>query len=571
MKLEEEQLYTDVLVVGSGAAGTMAAIKAAAKGASVLIVTKGPFPSGNSSIALAGYGAPLGYADPRDSVQVYFEDIIRAGQGLCNEKIVRAWTGKIIELTNEMDEWGIDLVKEDGKFSQIPWGGHTYPRMVHHYRSTGLVVMKCLGAKSREMGFKVLEHTLIGGLLREGEAISGAWGFQYPTGNPVFISAKTVIWATGGMGHLFPFTDNVKMATGEGYSIAFRAGAEMTGMEFCHFLRTICYPEPLRTSSVVVGTIVTLIKKGGARHYNNLGQRFMRTYFPGEGDLQSDNEEIVRAMSREIYEGRGGPHGGVYLDVSDVPEEVWEKECASLWEKATRAQINLTHQPLETLPYPHDMIGGIKIDETGRTAVSGLYAAGENAGGAHGAARIGGSALSEAIAFGAICGENAAESAANLERQPEISQIQKLEVTGHLQSLLNKKSGLSPAETRIQIQQIVNKYLNVARDETGLNKALTELEETEANVLPRMTAWSEEEKKRNSQIAEALEVEGQVELAKIIAKAALIRKETRGGHFGGHYRIDYPQRDDKNWLKNIVLKREPGGAISSYTEDPVKA
>jgi len=571
MALEEDRLYTDVLVVGSGAAGAMAAIKATAKGASVLVATKGPYPSGNSSIALAGYGVAIGHADPRDNSQVYFEDIIRAGQGLCNEKIVRAWTSKILDLTREMDEWGIDLIKENGKFSQVPWAGHTYPRMVHHYRSTGRAVMQCLGAKSKEMGFNVLEHTIIGGLFRDAEAISGAWGFKYQTGTPVFVSAKTVIWATGGMGHLYPFTDNVKMATGEGYPIAFKAGAEVTGLEFCHFLRTICYPEQMRTSSVIARSVMTLIKEGGARYYNNLGQRFMRKYFPGEGDLEGDNEEVVRAISREIYEGRGSPHGGVYLDVSDVPEEVWKQECAPLWEKATRAEINLTHQPLEIVPYPHDMVGGIRIDETGRTTVSGLYAAGEAAGGAHGAARLGGSALSEAIAFGAICGENAAEAAVNLKRQPEISQIQKLEATEHLKRLLNRKSDLSPAQARTQIQQIVNKYLNVARDETGLNQALAELREIETNVLPRMTAWNEEEKIRNSQIAEALEVEGQVELAKIIATAALIRKESRRGHFGGHYRTDYPQRDDKNWLKNVVLKREPNGSIYYYTEEPVKA
>ena len=571
MTLDASELHTDVLVVGSGAAGVMAAIKASAQGVGVLLVTKGPYPSGNSSIAMGGYGVSIGHADPRDNAQIYFEDIIRAGQGLCNERIVRAWTSKIIELTKEMDEWGIDLIKENGKFSQLLWAGHTYPRMVHHYRSTGIAVMKCLAAKSEKMGIKALAHTIVGGLFRGDKAIVGAWGFQYQTGTPVFISAKKVIWATGGMGRLFPLADNVKMATGEGYSLAFKAGAEITGMEFCHFLKTISYPQQMRTSSVITRFINTLIDKGNARYYNNLGQRFMRQYFPGEGDTKNDNEAVVRAISREIYEGRGSLHGGVYLDVSDVPEELWKKEGAPLWEKATRAQIDLGRQPLEIAPYPHDMIGGIKIDEAGRTAVPGLYAAGEAAGGAHGASRIGGSALSDAIAFGAICGENAAKSAVNMRRQPEISQIHKKEVTEHLRDLLNRKSELSPAEVRIQVQQIANKYLNVARDEKGLNKALTELKGIEADALPRMSAWNEEEKKRHSQIAEALEAEGQVELAKIIARAALIRKESRRGHYGGHYRIDYPEQDDKNWLKNVVLKREQGGSISYYFEEPVKA
>jgi fumarate reductase (CoM/CoB) subunit A len=571
MALEGEQLHTDVLVVGSGAAGAMAAIKAVNQGADVLVVTKGPYPSGNSSIAAAGYGAPLGYADPRDNPQAYYEDITRAGQGLCNEKIVRAWIGKIIEITKEMDGWGIDLIKENGKLSQKPREGHTYPRLVHHYGTTGSAVMKCLGEKSKEIGFKILDHTIIGGLFRDAESIAGAWGFQYHSGKLFFISAKVIVWATGGMGNLYPFTDNVKMATGEGYTIAFKAGAELTGMEFCHFLPTICYPEKMRTSSSVLRFTKILIKAGGARYYNKLGERFMRKYFPAEGDFTNEESDIVKAVSREIYEGRGSSHGGVYLDVSDVPEELWKKECAPLWEKAARAGIDLTAQPLEILPHPHDMIGGIKIDENGCTAVPGLFSAGETAGGAHGASRLGGSALSEALSFGAICGENAARSAAGIKRQPEISQNRKLEVNEHLQSLLNRRSDLSPAVIRLRVQQIVNKYLNVAREEIGLNQALAELKETEANMLPEMIVWSDEEKKMNLQIAEAMETEGQVELAKIIAQAALIRKESRGSNYGGHYRIDYPDRDDKNWLKNVVLKREPNGSISYYTEDTVKA
>lgn len=575
MVLEANELKTDVLVVGSGAAGTMAAIKATAKGANVLVATKGPFPSGNSSIAMGGFGAPMGYADPRDNAQVYFEDIVRAGQGLCNQKIVRAWTNKIVELTKEMDEWGIDLIKENGKFAQIVYTGHTYPRMVHHYRTTGAAVMKCLGARSKETGFKVLEHTIIGGLFKDGDSISGAWGLRYQTGELVFIAAKTVIWVTGGMGHLFPYTDNVRMITGEGYSLAFKAGAELTGMEFCHFLPTICYPEEMRTTSVVIPFINMLIKGGGARYYNILGQRFMRKYFPGESELKtnsrSSNEEIVRTLSREIYEGRGSPHDGVYLDVSDVKEDFWKKECAFLWEKATRASINLTYQPLEIVPYPHDMIGGIKIDETGGTTVPGLFAAGEAAGGAHGASRIGGSALSEALAFGAICGENAARSAADLKRQPEISQARKQEVTRRLESLLGGKSDVSPSEIKSKVKKIVHRYINAAREKAGLDKALAELKEIEDHILPLLTVRNEDEKKRILQIAEAIEVEGQVELAKIMASAALVREETRGGQYGGHYRIDYPERDDKNWLKNVVLKREPNGSFSHYTEEPVKA
>ena len=217
--LEISKISTDVLVVGSGAAGAMAAIKAMAEGAEVLVVTKGPFPSGNSSIALAGYAVALGHADPRDNPQVHFEDSIKAGNGLSNQKLVRTWVTKIVELTREMDSWGIDLIKDGDKFAQRPWEGHTYPRMVHHHLATGKAVMKCLGKKSREIGVKVLEHTIVGGLLKKDGMVVGAWGIQYQTGQLLFIEATAVILTTGGMGHLFPITDNVKTITGEGYTL----------------------------------------------------------------------------------------------------------------------------------------------------------------------------------------------------------------------------------------------------------------------------------------------------------------------------------------------------------------
>lgn len=567
--LESVELSTDVLIIGGGAAGAMAAIKAKQEGVDTLVVTKGPYPSGNSSIALAGYAVALGHADPRDNPQVHYEDVMKAGNGLNNEKLVRTWVSKIIELTGEMDSWGIDLIKEGDKFAQRPWEGHTYPRMVHHHLTTGKAVMQCLARKSDELGVKAVEHTIVAGLLKSDGRVAGAWGIDYRNGRLVVISAKAVILTTGGMGHLFPMTDNVAAVTGEGYALGFNAGAELIGMEFCHFLPTPCYPEKMRVRYAFMRHINGLINEAGAKLYNGLGERFMLEQYPDTGERDKNGEDITKAIGLEICEGRAGAHGGIYLDVSGVSEEMRKTNFAQVWDTAARAGVDLSYQPIELAPYPHDLVGGIKIDETARTNVPGLFAAGEAAGGSHGASRFGGSALSDAMAFGAIGAKAAACYARELGEQSPLAKDQIADVERTIDGLLSPKEGSPPSELKRKIQDVAHNYLNVVENAEGLNKAIRGLESIEKDGLSRMSAWSDDGKERISRLREAIEVTGQLETAKAMATASLFRTESRGGLFGGHYRSDYPDQDDENWLENIVLRQENGG-ISLRTESPVK-
>ncbi|MFC1909066.1 FAD-dependent oxidoreductase [Chloroflexota bacterium] len=532
MTIERRELSTDVLIIGGGAAGAMAAIKAMNKGAEVLVVTKGPFPSGNSSIALAGYAVALGNADPRDNPQVHFEDALKTGNGLNNRKLLRTWVTKIVEITREMDSWGIDFVREGDKLEQKPWEGHTYSRMVHHHMTTGKAVTQCLDKKSKEIGVPALEHTIVGGLLKQDNKVVGAWGIQYQTGELLFIRSKAIILATGGMGHLFPITDNVKTITGEGYTLAFRAGAELIGMEFCHFLATACYPEKIKVGHVFLGYINNMINNG-ARLYNSKGERFMKKKFPDTLEKGLGGEEFTRAIGLEICEGGGGPHGGVYLDVSDIPVEMQKTVFAKVWDNAARAGVDLSYQPIELAPNPHDLVGGVVIDETGSTGVPGLFAAGEATGGAHGASRFGGSALAEALAFGAIAGESAADYAKQLEKPSTWDEEQLAGVQNRIETMLSTKEGVKPSELKRSIQMVAYNFLNAGRNEKGLKKALGELQRLEREMLPRMIAQAEDEKERAAQLREAIETDGQLELAKIIATAALCRQESRGGYFGG--------------------------------------
>jgi len=570
---ETEVIDTDILIIGSGAAGTMAAIKAITAGAEVLLVTKGPFPSGNTSIGLWGCSVAIGHADPRDNPQVHFEDTLKGGNGLNNRRMVRAWVTEILELFKEMDRWGIDLIREGDKYAQFPWPGHTYPRMVHHQNNTGRAITQCLARKSKEVGMPVLEHTIVGGLLKKEETVVGAWGIQYQTGQFVLIRAKAVILATGGLGHLFPRTDNVRTITGEGYTMAFRAGAELTEMEMCRFILSICYPEKLTLaagfrSPVDFHLLFQLINKGGARFYNALGERFTRRPRPGTEERGKSNEQLIHDIGWEICEGRGSAHGGVYLDVSDVPPEMQKKDFAVLWDTAARIGLDLGYQPVEVAPHPHDFIGGVRIDETTRTRVEGLFAAGEVTGGSHGASRMGGQALSEALAFGAIAGRNASSYVKRMGKRIPWDEQQLAGVRDRIETWLSAREGVKPSELKKRIQAIADKYLNIVRNGKELTKALEELRQLEGKTLPRMSAWAEDPKERAANLRDAIEADGQLELAKIIATAASYRKESRGGHYGGHYRSDYPSKDDQNWLKNIILKRELG-AISCTTAPPV--
>lgn len=557
--LETKEFDTDVLIVGGGGAGAVAAIRALSEGSRVLVATKGPFPSGNTSLAMGGYSAALGYADPRDNPDVHFEDIMKTGKGLNNPNVVRARTKEIVKVTKELDEWGIDFARENGKLAQKPapaW--HTYSRIVHQGFNTGKVITKCLREKTREMDIKNLEYTVIGGLLKDGKKIAGAWGFNFRTGEFILIKAKAVIIATGGMGHLFPNTDNVDQITGEGYALAFNAGAELVDMEMAHFNIAPCFPEGIRASIPVSGIIRDFINEGNAKLYNNQEERFMKKDYPDTAEKGRTGMELARAVGREICEGRGSTHDGVYLDLSDITEDMKNGIFSKAWKRFSSRGIDLNTQRLEIAPYPHDFLGGIKIDGKGRTNIDGLFAAGEAAGGSHGADRPGGAALSDALAFGSIAGKNAADYSADFNKEPSPDMGPAEENRLALESILSRKEGKTPEEIQKQLQLIAHRYINIERNDKGLRKAIEELEQIKREELPRMSVSGTDTSEHSKNMLKSIELKGQLVLTRLIAEAALCRQESRGGDFGGHYRSDYPLQDDKNWLKNIVLKDKDG-------------
>jgi fumarate reductase (CoM/CoB) subunit A len=553
---------TDVLVVGGGGAGAMAAVKAKAQGARVVAVNKGPYPSGNTSLAKGGYAAALGHSNPRDNPQVHLEDILKTGM-INNAKVVKAWTDEIIGLTRELESWGVEFVKTGDKFYQDIGAGYTYPRIVRH-RAMGRALTKCLGEKSLELGVDILEHLIIGGLFTSDEQVVGAWAIQYQTGQLILINAKATILATGGLGNIFPVSDSVLGVTGEGYVLAFRAGAELVDMEMADYQMTPCYPEGMKEHGANAGLF---LESGGARLYNGLGERFVKRYYPDTAERGRNRSLIARCIATEISEGRAGPHGGIFLDASDMTPDLLERpHFKAVVEGFRHAGVDLRFQPMELVLAIHTFLGGARIDERCSTNLKGLFACGEVAGGVHGVARMGASALSSMLATGSIAGNNAANYALTLRTQTPWDEHQVLEVKERLERLGSKKGGIEPSRLKESIHTVTGKYLNMVKDATGLTKALQELKRIEHELLPQLSAWQADESGTGIRLRDAIEADGQLELAQIIATAALCRQESRGGH----YRKDYPMQDDDNWLKNIVLKREKG-AISYRTVPVVKA
>jgi fumarate reductase (CoM/CoB) subunit A len=388
--------------------------------------------------------------------------------------------------------------------------------------------------------------------------VSGAWGIRISTGHLLLIRAKAVILSTGGMGHLFPITDNTRAITGEGYALAFRAGAELVDMEMTHFLTALCYPLGLKAGHVVERSLVAALSKGDVRLYNGLGERFMKKHDPKAGEKEKSGEALTRAIGLEICEGRASSHGGVYVDVSDLLPEMRKTLFSRLWNTLQRADLDLAFQPLELAPGPHDFLGGVKIDEKAACTVPGLFAAGEASGGAHGATRLAGSSLADALAIGGIAGRSAARYARQLKNHGPLDKRQLQDIERKVGDLLSRKEGMGPAEIKERIQNVAHRYLNVIRNADGLQKALQKLRRIEQEMLPNLSAWNKDERRSFVGLQKAIEVDGQLELAKIIASSALCRQESRGGHYGGHFRCDYPNQDDENWIKNIALSLDHG-------------
>ena len=537
-EIGERSLEADVLIIGSGGTGLRAAIEAHNMGARVLIVSKGGFPSGCTAIAMGAMEAAFGEQDSSDR---HSEDTVRAGDYLNDPKLVRLLVVHARERVEDLERYGTKFDKEVGHYKTFPFTGNSVPRgIVAHERYHGGYI-KGLVKEVKRLGIDTLDHVMVFDLVKEKDTVVGAVGLELEADTILTISARAVILATGGAGNLYSLTTNPVDITGDGYALAYKAGAQLQDMEFVQGRVCVIYPEAARGMPSPADGLVTL----GGRFYNGLCERYMRKYYPDKLELVTRAQMAICAQ-KEILAGRDTPHGGVFGDLSGVPVEELHK-FKGFMKACSAGNLAPTWQPYEWAPGVHHFMGGVVINRECETSVPGLYAAGEVTSGIHGSNRLAGNALTETQVFGAIAGKHAAQRALSVPGTP-VPQSQINSTRSRILGILKRDKGFGPFEVRDDLRKIMSMYVGVVRNENGLRKATQMLNEIEENKVGKLCLGGEWSFKR---LAELLEVENLITVGKLVALGAMHRKETRGAH----YREDYPELDE-SWSKNIVFQLE---------------
>ncbi|HKN09056.1 MAG TPA: FAD-dependent oxidoreductase [Pseudomonadota bacterium] len=555
---------TDVLIVGGGAAGTMAAFECAQAGVAVLQATKGRATSGTTTVARGGFAAAMG---EDDSPELHLADILKHGGELIAPELARVWVYDIVDVVRDLVAWGAEFVRgADGRLDLKAFPSHSRRRACHHYDTTGNMITKVLSKKLRADA-RIERHSLtaIVDLLKQDGRVVGAWGVDYRNGALVIYRAQQIILATGGGSRLFYVNDNPPQVTGDGYVLGFRAGVPLLGIEMIDFQAMCCSPQEL----FGFAPHPTGFINAGAVFRNRAGEEFLKRYFPDTAE-QSTRSEVILAMAKEIHAGRATSTGGIFMDATKVPMDVIQKQIPHVYKTCLHRGIDITRTPLEVAPGSHTWLGGLKVDVDGKTPVAGLFAAGETAGGIHGGNRIGGSALSASLVYGRRAGRKAAalvkEARVDVAR-PELDAIPEFE-RAWLADLMRRDSGPLQSDLRMSCRMLAHNKLGPIRHQRTLNEALAEYDRIEREELPAMRL---DERARNSdevrgqELESALSVRNLALLGRILATAALARSESRGAHF----RLDHPETDDVRWRVVTRLQQDAKGAIEFHT-DPVK-
>jgi len=559
---------TGVLVIGGGAAGTMAAYECADAGVPVIQVTKGRATSGTTTVARGGFAAAMG---PDDSPELHLRDILKHGGELIDPVLARVWVHDIIEVVHDLESWGADFVRgPDGRLDLKAFPSHSRNRACHHYDTTGNMLTKVLSAKLRA-DERIDKHsiTAIVELIKRDGRVVGAWGVDYRNGVLVVYHAQQTILATGGGSGLFFVNDNPPQVTGDGYVLGFRAGVPLLGIEMIDFQAMCCSPPEL----FGFAPHPTGFINAGAVFRNQDGEEFLKRYFPGTAE-QSTRSEVILAMAKEIHAGRATATGGIFMDATKVPMEVIRKQIPHVYKTCLHRHIDITKTPLEVAPGSHTWLGGLEIDVDGKTPVEGLFAAGETAGGIHGGNRIGGSALSASLVYGRRAGRKAAALAlASGKENPardaseESGDIPESE-RAWLADLMRRDTGPLQSDVRMNCRMLAHHKLGPIREERTLKEALAEYERIEREDVPAMRldpAARTSDHIRGKELESALSVRNLALLGRILATAALARTESRGAHF----RLDHQETDDVHW--RVVTRMTPGAdAALEFRTDPVK-
>jgi len=553
----QQPMDVDVLVVGGGGAGARAAIEAHTCGASVALLCKGLLgKSGTTPQAWPSYEAAFAAADPRDTPQVHFEDTCREGRLLGDENLIWALASEARERVLDLERYGVKFEKVDGKFLQVHHPGQTYPRcLVIKGGGYGLISGLYKELKRRPE-ITLLPDVMVTRLLQAGGRVVGATALDSRDGSFAAIRAKATILCTGGYEQLWKSTDTAPDTTGDGVALAYRAGAELVDMEMMLYYPTVIshpYGEVNGTLVQYEGLLSPQYVAG--KLLNGLGEEFLP---PGALPVR---DVLTRLMFDEIGQGRGTKNGALYVDITRSPKPVEEidallERLQSLPYKNLRdLGIDVKTTPIEVAPGMHYALGGVHIDEWGRTTVSGLYAAGEVASNVHGANRLSGNALAETQVFGTRAGRCAAQEAQGLGALPQLGPDEIGAERQRLESILSvKERGLRPLELKRNLRGLMDRRVGMPRSHEGLNQALEGIRRMRDEDLPRVQAVGP--RVFNNDWREAVQADFMLDVAEIVVLSALQRTETRGHH----QRTDYPETLDA-WLRHTAVKQGGRGPI----------
>ena len=570
----------DVLVIGAGGAGLRAAAEASAGGAKVAVITKSLLGKAHTVMAEGGIAAALANVDERDSWRVHFADTMRGGQYLNSWRMAELHAKEAPACVRELEAWGAVFDRTtDGRILQRNFGGHRYPRLAHVGDRTGLEMIRTLQDHDIHLGMDVfMEYTVVT-LLKDGDRVAGAFGYDRERGRFHVFRAKAVVLATGGIGRAYKITSNSWEYTGDGHSLAYHAGAALMDMEFVQFHPTgMIWPPSVRGILVTEG-----VRGEGGVLRNREGRRFMFDDIPAAyANQTADTEEegwrytqgdknarrppelltrdhVARCIRREVKEGRGSPHGGVFLDIAWIKERIpnaaehIKRKLPSMYHQFKQlADINITLEPMEVGPTTHYMMGGVRVDPDSQMSdVPGLFAAGECAAGLHGANRLGGNSLSDLLVFGKRAGEYAARYA----KENSLVAINADEVARAEKQALGpfeRDSAEGPYAVQYALQDMMQDLVGIVRQEKEMLQALERIEQLKARAQRVGVSGNRE---YNPGWHTAIDLINLLTVSEMVTLAALERKESRGAHF----RDDYPSKDAKFGSFNIVIRKGPGG------------
>jgi succinate dehydrogenase flavoprotein subunit len=585
--MEYETHEHDVLVIGAGGAGLRAAIEASASGVSVGLVCKSLLGKAHTVMAEGGIAAALANVDERDNWKVHFADTMRGGQYVNQWRMAELHAKEAPDRVRELEAWGavFDRTK-DGRILQRHFGGHKYPRLAHVGDRTGLEMIRTLQDHGVHQGIDVyMEHTILS-LLKDGHRVVGAFGYERERGRFKIFRAKAVVLATGGIGRAYKITSNSWEYTGDGHALAYNAGADLIDMEFVQF-----HPTGMVWPRSVMGILVTEGVRGeGGILTNKEGRRFMFDAIPENYRAHTaDNEEegwrycqgakdarrppelltrdhVSRCIVREIKEGRGSPHGGVYLDISwikqklpNAAEHIKRKLPSMHHQFKQLADIDITEQPMEVGPTTHYIMGGVHVDpDTQMSRVAGLFAAGECAAGINGANRLGGNSLSDLLVFGKRAGEFAAKFA----RENSLGGIDhdKIEIVAReAVAPFDQSSGENPYEVQKDLQDTMQDLVGIVRNEGEMREALEKIDGLKKRAEKAAVTGNRE---YNPGWHTALDLKNLLTVSEAITRAALERKESRGAQF----RDDHPNKEERFSKLNTIVSKAADGSMQVRLE-----